>query len=107
MMAFVMFYMANAQMITQKDKDRAAALVKQMTLEEKLSYIGGHEGFYIRAIPRLNIPQIRMADGPQGVRNNTQSTMFACGIAAASTWNRDIVHRMGRGLGQDSRARGV
>lgn len=107
MMAFVMFYMANAQTITQKDKDRAAALVKQMTLEEKLSYIGGHEGFYIRAIPRLNIPQIRMADGPQGVRNNTQSTMFACGIAAASTWNRDIVHRMGVGLGQDSRARGV
>lgn len=107
LLSLVVMFTASAQQITQKHKDRAAALVKQMTLEEKLSYIGGHEGFYIRAIPRLNIPQIRMADGPQGVRNNTKSTMFACGVAAAATWNRSLVNRMGIGLGQDSRARGV
>lgn len=33
-----------------------------MTLEEKLAYIGGSSGF-IRPIPRLGIPEIRMADG--------------------------------------------
>ena len=97
----------SAQPVSEDAKRRAAELVAKMTLEEKLDYIGGYNSFYIRAIPRLGIPEIRMADGPQGVRNNTQSTMYASGIAAAATWNRDAVYNMGVGLGQDSRARGV
>lgn len=97
----------SAQQITEQAKQRAAELVAKMTLEEKLDYIGGYNAFYIRAIPRLGIPEIRMADGPQGVRNNTKSTMFASGIAVASTWNRNAVYNMGVGLGQDCRARGV
>ena len=97
----------SAQPVSEDAKRRAAELVAKMTLEEKLDYIGGYNTFYIRAIPRLGIPEIRMADGPQGVRNNTQSTMYASGIAAAATWNRDAVYNMGVGLGQDSRARGV
>ena len=81
---------AAAQQITEQDKERAAALVERMTLDEKLDYIGGFNSFYIRAIPRLGIPQIRMADGPQGVRNDTRSTMFPCGIAAAAAWDRSL-----------------
>lgn len=97
-----------AQRITQEHKDRAADLVRQMTLEEKIAYIGGSEdGFYIRPVERLGIPLIRMADGPQGVRNNTKSTLFASGVAAAASWNRELVYEMGVALGQDSRARGV
>lgn len=98
---------AFAQKVTQADKDRAAALVRQMTLEEKIDYIAGFKSFYIRAIERLGIPEIRMADGPQGVRNNTMSTLYPSGIAAAATWDRNLVEKMGEGLGQDSRARGV
>ena len=94
--------------VTQEHRDRAAALVEQMTLEEKCAYIGGSkDGFYIRPVERLGIPLIRMADGPQGVRNNTKSTLFACGVAAAAAWNEDVVYEMGVALGQDSRARGV
>ena len=79
-----------------------------MTLEEKCAYVGGSEdGFYIRPVERLGIPLIRMADGPQGVRNNTKSTLFACGVAAAASWNEDVTYEMGVALGQDSRARGV
>lgn len=98
---------AAAQQITEKDKARAEALVGQMTLDEKLDYIGGFNAFYIRAIPRLGIPQIRMADGPQGVRNDTRSTMYPCGIAAAAAWDRALTYDYGRALGQDCRARGV
>ena len=93
--------------ISEASKARAAELVSQMTLEEKLSYIGGIDGFYIREIPRLGIPRIRMADGPQGVRNDTKSTMYPCGIAAAATWNRDMAFAYGKSLGIDARARGV
>lgn len=107
MVALLAVATISAQPITDEAKRRAADLVSKMTLEEKLDYIGGYNSFYIRAIPRLGIPEIRMADGPQGVRNNTQSTMFASGIAAAATWNREAVYNMGVGLGQDSRARGV
>ena len=97
----------SAQQITDDAKRRAAELVSKMTLEEKLDYIGGYKSFYIRPIERLGIPEIRMADGPQGVRNNTKSTMFASGVAVAATWNKEAVYNMGVGLGQDCRARGV
>jgi beta-glucosidase len=94
--------------VLQEHRDRAAELVSQMTLEEKCDYIGGSkDGLYIRPVERLGIPLIRMADGPQGVRNNTKSTLFACGVAAAASWNEDVVYEMGVALGQDSRARGV
>lgn len=99
---------AKAQVqITPQDKERASALVKQMTLEEKCRFIAGARSFYTYAIPRLGIPEIRMADGPQGVRNNTVSTLYPCGILTAATWNRDLAHRLGNSLADDCRARGV
>lgn len=93
--------------VTQEHKDRAVEIVRQMTLEEKIDYIGGYESWYIRGVERLGIPAVRMADGPQGVRNNTKSTLYPSGIAAAATWDRELVGKMGVALGQDSRARGV
>ena len=93
--------------VTQEHKDRAAEIVKQMTLDEKIDYIGGYKRWYVRAIPRLGLPAVRMADGPQGVRNNTKSTLYPSGIAAASTWDTDLIQKMGISLGKDSRARGV
>ena len=93
--------------VTQEHKDRAAEVVKKMTLEEKIDYIGGHASWYVRAIDRLGLPAVRMADGPQGVRNNTKSTLYPSGVAAAATWDTDLIEQMGVSLGKDSRARGV
>ena len=94
--------------IGPEHQERAAALVQQMTLDEKISLIAGYQdGFHTAPVERLGIPEIRMADGPQGVRNNTKSTLFACGVAAAASWNPSLVREMGVALGQDSRARGV
>lgn len=94
--------------ITQAHKDKAASLVKQMTLQEKISMIGGAiDGFHIAAVPRLGIPAVRMADGPQGVRNHTVSILYPAGIAAAASWNRAAVHDMGAAIGQDAKVRGV
>ena len=103
---------ATAAQITQKDKDRAAKLVSQMTLDEKIGMVSGKtDGFHTYAVPRLGIPSVQMADGPQGVRNvsgrNVQSTFYPCGISAAASWNRDAVREMGAGIGYAARAHGV
>ena len=53
---------SSAQTITPEHKARAAELVKQMTLEEKCNYLGGYrDGFHIRPVERLGIPEIGMA----------------------------------------------
>ena len=97
-----------AQEITPEVKARAAEIVSKMTLEEKIGYISGDEdGFSIKAVPGVGLPQLLMADGPQGVRNRTHSTLYPCGVAAAASWNRDAAHLMGQGIGRDARARGV
>ncbi len=86
---------------------RVESLLKQMTLEEKIDYIGGVDTFYIRAVPRLKLPKIRMSDGPVGVRCYGPSTAYAAGIGLAASWNTDLAEKVGEGLGQDARARGV
>lgn len=97
-----------AQTITDGDVLRARQLVQQMTLEEKCSYLSGLTSFSLRAIPRLNIPEIWLADGPQGVRNHTKhSTLLPCGVLTAATWNRTLAERYGQTLGTDCRARGI
>ncbi|MCB2155260.1 glycoside hydrolase family 3 C-terminal domain-containing protein [bacterium] len=86
---------------------RANEILGQMTLEEKIDYIGGDREFYIRPIERLGLPEIKMADGPIGVRNYGKATAYPASIALASTWNVDLAERFGRAIGRDSRARGV
>jgi beta-glucosidase len=86
---------------------RVESLLKQMTLEEKINMLGGVDDFFIRGIPRLGIPRMRMADGPLGVRNFGPATAFAGGIALASTWNPALATRVGVELGRDARAKGV
>ncbi len=83
----------------QTEEQRARELVNEMTLEEKCSLIAGQkDGFRTFPIERLGIPEIRMADGPQGVRNDTRSTYYPCGMSLASTWNPSLALEMGRGL---------
>jgi beta-glucosidase len=88
-------------------ESRVEGILGQLTLEEKVDLIGGVDAFYIRAVPRLNLPRLKMADGPFGVRNPGQSTAYAAGIALAATWNPGLAERMGVQLGRDARARGV
>lgn len=94
--------------ITQKDRDRAAGLVAQMTLQEKCLLITGQsDGFHTAAIERLGIQSVRLADGPQGVRNKTFSTYYPCGLAIAASWSREVAKNVGAGIGVDAGERGV
>lgn len=90
---------------------RAWDLVSRMTLEEKCDYIGELTSFVVRPVERLGIPQLLMADGPQGIRNirrqNTVSTLYPCGVLTAASWDREAAERLGHALALDAKARGI
>jgi beta-glucosidase len=78
-----------------------------MTLEEKMDYIGGVHAMSIRAIPRLGVPEIRMSDGPLGVRQDTPSTRYPAGAALAASFDPELARAEGAAIGRDCRARGI
>src|ERR1700687_1289492 len=86
---------------------RVDSILNQMTLEEKLDLLGGVAAFFIRSVPRLNLPRLKMADGPVGVRNFGPATAFAGGVTLTATWNPALAELVGTELGRDSRAKGV
>src|SRR5437870_1992763 len=93
--------------MNRNTEDKVETILKQMTLEEKIDLLGGIDGFYIRELPRLNLPRLKMADGPIGVRNYGPATTMAGGIALAATWNPALAERVGTQIGRDARAKGV
>jgi beta-glucosidase len=102
--------MVLAQTVTPSREEvakRVNALLAKMTLEEKIDYIGGENNMFIRAVPRLGIPRLKMSDGPMGVRTWGKTTAYPAGIATAASWDTDLAKRIGVALGQDARARGV
>lgn len=86
---------------------RVESLLGQMTLEEKIDLLGGVDGFFIRGVPRLGLPRLKMADGPMGVRNFGPATAMAGGIGLAASWNPALAERVGTEIGRDARAKGV
>ena len=89
----------------------ADSICNLMTLDEKLKLIGGTGWFYTNAIERLDIPRMRMCDGPIGVGGGSwgpgKSTAYPADVLLAATWNRDLAWQMGSQLGRDCRARGI
>jgi beta-glucosidase len=86
---------------------RADALVKQMTLEEKIDLLGGSGIFKTTPLARLNIPAFLMSDGPVGAHIPPPSTAYAAGIGLAASWDPQLAERIGRQLGRDARSRGA
>jgi beta-glucosidase len=86
---------------------RVDSILVRMTLEEKIDLISGIKNMYIRPIPRLGWPALKMSDGPLGVRTWGPTTAYAAGIAVAASWDVDLAQRVGTMMGKDARARGV
>jgi beta-glucosidase len=102
---------AQGQQSPTNVETRVNQILSQMTLAEKLRYIGGTGFFDIKPIPvpNLNVavnPQIFQTDGPLGVRRNEPSVRFPSGLLLAATWNRDLARDQGISMGRDARARG-
>ena len=103
---------------------RADLVIKEMTLEEKISLLHG-EGMsffstaptesnggagYTNSIPRLGIPAIQMADSAYGVTlgafKGRYSTALPNNLGAASSWDTDAAFEYGALIGRELRDQG-
>ena len=113
---------------TLSPSERAALVLAQMTLEEKLALLHGNGmarspkwemplthltnggAGYVPGVPRLNIPPIIMSDAAYGVRdsgaNGRYSTALPSDLAAASSWDPDLACQYGALIGRELRAQG-
>ncbi|MBN1598798.1 MAG: glycoside hydrolase family 3 C-terminal domain-containing protein [Bacteroidales bacterium] len=103
----------------EKADERAGVLLETLTLDEKITLIGGYSRFFIHGIPEKNIPFLFMTDATQGVRlvshleDSTiverldRSTAFPCPILLSSTWEPELARKYARSVGEECRAAGV
>jgi beta-glucosidase len=104
---FVSFIFMISCSTTSHKKVNVDDLISKMTLEEKVDFIGGINSFYIRGIDRLGIPEIRMADGPVGVRNPGPSTSFPASITLAASFDKELARKVGDAIGCEARSKNV
>jgi beta-glucosidase len=87
-------------------------LLAKMTLEEKISMLAGADLWHSVSIPRLNIPQFKTTDGPNGARGawgsmSSPSVATPVGIALGATWNPELVEKVGNVLADELEAKGA
>ena len=94
-------------------------IIKQMTLEEKISMLHGKHMFTSAGIERLGIADMHYVDGPFGIREEMEpdswkplgwetdkATFFPTGSALAATWSPEMAYLYGTGMAREARLRG-
>lgn len=103
---------------TKPIEERVEDALSRMTLEEKVRMCHAQSKFSSAGVPRLGIPEIRMSDGPHGVRaeinwndwgysnwTNDSITAFPALTALAATWNPEMSAIYGKSIGEEARYR--
>ncbi|MFC1498429.1 beta-glucosidase, partial [Verrucomicrobiota bacterium] len=75
----------------QAIEERVKKILDQLTFEEKINLTYGD--FFSGGVPRLNIQQLAVADGPVGIRvrdkkSKTRTTALPSTLLLAATWDR-------------------
>ena len=87
-------------------------LLKELTLEEKAGLCSGKDAWLTKAVERLGIPSARMSDGPHGLRTEIggktlKAVCFPTASMTAASFDRSLMHEIGRELGRESQEKGV
>ena len=94
------------------------ALLRKLTLEEKVHMIHANSAFAAGGVPRLGIPELMTSDGPHGVRPeqgrdwkgvknaDDAGTYLPTNNTLAATWNPALGYAYGTVLGSEANARG-
>ena len=109
-------YMGNS--ITHQYDKEIDSLISKMTLEEKSGMLHGTSMFNTAGVERLGIPELKMADGPLGVREEISrdswapvgldtdyATYYPAGAGLSATWNPQLAYTFGNSVGEEARAR--
>jgi beta-glucosidase len=113
--------MRNFQPLSYEEADeKAGSVLKLMTLDEKISLVGGDRIFFIRPLPRLNLSEVYMSDASQGIHIRQEfddvdlseyqlekSTAFPCPLLLAATWNPELSYKYAEAIGEECRAGGI
>ena len=95
------------------------SVLSDLDLVEKTSLLSGSGFWHTRAVERVGIPSIMMTDGPHGLRKQTgtgdhvgveesaPATCFPTAAALGSSFDVDLVSRVGEAIGDEARAQGV
>jgi beta-glucosidase len=87
--------------VLKRAQDRAAALVKQMTLEEVVSQVVNGAP----ALPRLGLSQYNYwTEGLHGVVVDGPITSFPQPIALGCSWNPELIHKVYSAISDEARA---
>ncbi len=87
--------------------------VRQFTEDELIDFVGGHAPTGVAntgcfgGLKRLGVPAVPTADGPAGIRLDTDTgvytTALPCATLLACTWNTELVSKMGAAVGAEMR----
>ena len=104
---------------TERTEKRIEELLKEMTLEEKVSLCHANAKFYVSGVERLGIDELSLMDGPHGVRSEVERdnwtplnreedrcTYLPTETALAATFSPTLARRFGETLGSEARYRG-
>src|SRR5437660_9874583 len=89
------------------------ALLRQMTVQEKVAMLAGTNMWYTVPVERLGIPSLKMTDGPNGARGaggftgGVKAACFPAGISLASTWDTNLIERVGQALARETKMKGA
>ncbi|MDG4864662.1 glycoside hydrolase family 3 N-terminal domain-containing protein, partial [Streptomyces sp. T-3] len=92
---------------------RVEALIARLSLVEKISLLHGAQdpealgqAGYVPGVPRLNIPALRLADGPAGVRVEEHATALPAPVLLAAAFDPELARAYGQVIGREGRALG-
>lgn len=113
---------------TSGDDAWADAILKQMTLDEKLDLVRGSNPFaakpklsadvakgagYVKGVPRLGVPYLTESDASVGIANmmgglrpGDVATALPSTVLLASTWDTNLVERGSAMIGAEARDKG-
>ena len=87
-------------------------LLSKLTLEEKAGLCSGKDFWRTKPVERLNIPSVMVSDGPSGLRTQVENgfnendsrtaVSFPSGCATASSFDRELLGRLGEILGEEA-----
>ncbi|KAH7145424.1 thermostable beta-glucosidase B [Dactylonectria estremocensis] len=88
------------------------AVLSKLSLEEKISLLAGFDFWETVPIADKGVPALKVSDGPNGARGATFSggitaACFPAASSVASTFDVDIAHRIGVGLGEETLTKGA